>query len=70
MIEILTSDHPLGIKVSANWIYVYFGKKTTVDNAIAVLKQKGYIKRSGSNKTGFWEILNAEEIEKWRRFFL
>ena len=38
--------------------------KTTVDNAIAVLKQKGYIKRSGSNKTGFWEILNAGEIEK------
>ena len=38
--------------------------KTAVDNAIAVLKQKGYIKRSGSNKTGFWEILNAEEIEK------
>ena len=35
--------------------------KTAVDNAIAVLKQKGYIKRSGSNKTGFWEILNAEE---------
>ncbi len=35
--------------------------KTTVDNAIAVLKQKGYIKRSGSNKTGFWEILNAGE---------
>ena len=35
--------------------------KTTVDNAIAVLKQKGYIKRSGSRKTGFWEILNIWE---------
>ena len=31
--------------------------KTTVDNGIAALKEKGYIERVGSNKTGYWKIL-------------
>ena len=31
--------------------------KTTVDKALAVLKEKGYIKRIGSNKTGYWSVL-------------
>ncbi len=31
--------------------------KTSIDNAISKLKQEGYIKRVGSNKTGYWEIL-------------
>ena len=32
--------------------------KTSIDNIIRVLKDKGYIKRIGSNKTGYWEVLN------------
>ena len=32
--------------------------KTTVDNGIAALKEKGFIKRVGSNKTGWWKVLN------------
>ena len=64
MIEILTSDHPLWNKSIRKLNLRLLWKEDYVDNAIAVLKQKGYIKRSGSNKTGFWEILNAEEIEK------
>ena len=35
---------------------VGFGK-TTIDNAISVLKEKNIIKRIGSNKTGYWKIL-------------
>lgn len=31
--------------------------KTSIDNAISKLKHEGYIKRVGSNKTGYWEIL-------------
>ena len=31
--------------------------KTSIDNIIRILKDKGYIKRVGSNKTGYWEIL-------------
>ena len=64
MIEILTSDHPLWNKSIRKLNLRLLWKEDYVDNAIAVLKQKGYIKRSGSNKTGFWEILNSEEIEK------
>lgn len=36
---------------------VGFGK-TTIDNAISVLKGKNIIKRIGSNKTGYWKILD------------
>ena len=31
--------------------------KTSIDNTIKILKNKGYIKRIGSNKTGSWEVL-------------
>lgn len=27
------------------------------DNAISKLKQEGYIRKVGTNKTGYWEIL-------------
>lgn len=30
--------------------------KTTIDNAISVLKEKNIIKRIGSNKTGHWDV--------------
>lgn len=31
--------------------------KTTIDNAITVLKKYGYIERAGSNKSGYWKVL-------------
>lgn len=31
--------------------------KTTIDTGIAVLKKNGYIKRVGSNKSGYWKTL-------------
>jgi len=31
--------------------------KTTIDKGISVLKEKGFIKRIGSNKTGYWKVL-------------
>ncbi len=31
--------------------------ETAVDNNLKYLKQNGYIKRNGSNKTGYWEII-------------
>ncbi|MCD8120471.1 MAG: putative DNA binding domain-containing protein [Lachnospiraceae bacterium] len=31
--------------------------KTTIDKAIAMLKQCGYIRRVGSNRTGYWQTL-------------
>lgn len=31
---------------------------TTIENDIRILKQLGYIKRIGSNKTGYWQLLN------------
>ena len=31
--------------------------KTSIDNIIKVLKNKGYIKRVGANKNGYWEVL-------------
>lgn len=31
--------------------------KTTVDNYIAELKKEGKIRRAGSNKSGYWEVL-------------
>ena len=31
--------------------------ETAVDNNLKYLKQHDYIKRNGSNKTGYWEIL-------------
>ena len=34
-----------------------FGK-STIDRAIKALKEKCLIKRVGSNKTGYWEIIN------------
>ena len=35
--------------------------KTTVDNGIAVLREKGYIVRVGSNKTGYWKVQDPDE---------
>ena len=32
--------------------------KTTVQNTIVKLKQLSLIKRVGSNKTGYWEIID------------
>ena len=32
--------------------------KSTIDRAIKSLKEKGVIVRVGSNKTGYWEIIN------------
>ena len=32
--------------------------KTSIDNAISALKEKNIIKRKGSNKTGYWEVLS------------
>lgn len=29
--------------------------KTSIDNIISVLKEKGYIERIGSNKSGYWK---------------
>ncbi len=31
--------------------------KTSIDNIISVLKEKGYIERIGSNKAGYWKVL-------------
>ena len=31
--------------------------KTSIDNIIKILKNKGYIKRVGANKNGYWEVL-------------
>ena len=31
--------------------------KTTIDKGIAALKEKGYIERIGSKKTGYWSVL-------------
>ncbi len=31
--------------------------KTTIDKGIAVLKKYGYIERTGSNKSGYWNVL-------------
>jgi ATP-dependent DNA helicase RecG len=31
--------------------------KTAVQNNIVVLKRKGFIERVGSNKSGYWEVL-------------
>ena len=30
--------------------------KTSIDNIIKILKEKGYIERVGSNKTGYWKV--------------
>ena len=35
--------------------------KTTVDNGIAVLRERGYIVRVGSNKTGYWKVQDPDE---------
>ena len=32
--------------------------KATVDNGIASLKENGFIEHVGSNKPGFWRIIN------------
>ena len=32
--------------------------ETAIDNNLKYLKENGYIKRNGSNKTGYWEIIN------------
>ncbi len=34
--------------------------KTTIDNGIAVLREKGYIVRVGSNKTGYWKVVEPD----------
>ena len=31
--------------------------KTSIDNIIKILKNKGYIKGVGANKNGYWEVL-------------
>ena len=31
--------------------------ETAVDNNLKFLKKNGYIKRNGSNKAGYWEVI-------------
>ena len=31
--------------------------ETAVENNLKYLKDNGYIKRNGSNKTGYWEVI-------------
>ena len=31
---------------------------TAIDNNIAFLRENGYIERIGSNKTGYWRVLD------------
>ena len=31
--------------------------ETAVENNLTYLKDNGYIKRNGSNKTGYWEVI-------------
>ena len=31
--------------------------KTSIDNIISTLKKLGYIERVGSNKTGYWKVI-------------
>ena len=35
--------------------------KTTIDNGIAALREKRYIIRVGSNKTGYWKVQDPDE---------
>ena len=35
--------------------------KTTVDNGIAFLKENGYIEHIGSNKNGYWKVLDNSD---------
>ncbi len=34
--------------------------KTTVDNGISYLRENGFIEHIGSNKTGYWNVLDEE----------
>lgn len=34
--------------------------KTTVDNGISCLKENGIIEHVGSNKAGYWKVLDVE----------
>lgn len=38
--------------------------KTTIDNGIAALKKYGFIERIGSNKLGYWKVLNVETLNR------
>ena len=35
--------------------------KTTVDNGITYLRENGYIEHIGSNKAGYWKIINSDK---------
>ncbi len=35
--------------------------KTSIDKNIKALKDKNYIKRQGSKKTGYWEVIEEKE---------
>ena len=51
-------------KLSAQLISEQIGKATrTVDRAIKELVDKGYIRRVGSKKSGYYEIINIDRIE-------
>ena len=51
-------------KFSAQAISEQIGKATrTVDRAIKELVDKGYIRRVGSKKSGYYEIINIDHIE-------
>ena len=34
--------------------------ETAVENNLKYLKDNGYIKRNGSNKTGYWEVIKPK----------
>ena len=53
--QLLSDDSHIPIRVSI------FTGKTTIDNGIAVLREKRYIVRMGSNKTGYWKVQDPDE---------
>ena len=54
----LTSQVPTSLNIKMELQKETSFGKSTIDRAIKALKEKYLIKRVGSNKTGYWEIIN------------
>lgn len=60
--EVHVTAFPVGANVTKLLLVSILSKgKTTIDNGIAVLREEGYMIRVGSNKTGYWKVLEPDE---------
>ena len=61
ILELLNKNVATNVTLNSNNLAEKLGvSRKTIERDMTVLQEKGLVQRSGSNKTGHWELVNTE----------